>query len=254
MFGNCVAIARFASWSDHLTFESRVQLEHTPTPAFVDFEGQIEPYAMGGRYPYSPEDMPDLAQSIDRQFDDPDCLVDAWARRFVRRVGPTGLEELLTGMTRAIHADFDYAKRLHGAPQSPVETLQRRAGSCRDFAVLMIEAVRSLGLAAGFVSGYVYSTRPKTHGVVGGGHTHAWVRVYLPASGWVEFDPTNGLIGASNLIRVAVARDPRQALPLHGTWSGAASDALGMDVEVHVDAIPQECVQPLAPIRLAAGG
>ncbi len=71
-------------------------------------------------------------------------------------------------------------------------------------------------------------------GSAGGGHTHAWACVYLPACGWVEFDPTNGLVGASALIRVAVTRDPRQAVPLHGTWDGFAADFLGMDVEVDV--------------------
>jgi transglutaminase-like putative cysteine protease len=69
---------------------------------------------------------------------------------------------------------------------------------------------------------------------LGGGHTHAWVRVYLPVCGWVEFDPTNGIVGNADLVRVAIARDPRQALPLSGGWSGDAGDYLGMEVEVEV--------------------
>ena len=84
--------------------------------------------------------------------------------------------------------------------------------------MLMIEAARALGFAARFVSGYVYSpTERDDH--VGGGNTHAWVRVYLPGSGWVEFDPTNGIVGNRGLIRVAVARDIYQAVPISGTWS-----------------------------------
>lgn len=100
----------------------------------------------------------------------------------------------------------------------------------------MMDAVRSLGLAARFVSGYIYSpyAGPSTVGRLGGGHTHAWVRVYLPACGWVEFDPTNGIVGNADLVRVAVARDPRQAVPLHGTGDGEANDFVGMDVEVSV--------------------
>jgi transglutaminase-like putative cysteine protease len=101
---------------------------------------------------------------------------------------------------------------------------------------LMMEAVRSLGLAAQFVSGYIY-TPPRHAGPLtrlGGGHTHAWVRVFLPSCGWVEFDPTNGIVGNADLVRVAIARDPRQALPLCGSWSGEATDYLGMDVEVDV--------------------
>ena len=69
---------------------------------------------------------------------------------------------------------------------------------------------------------------------LGGGSTHAWCQVYLPGAGWVEFDPTNGIVGNRDLIRVAVARDPRQAIPLHGSYAGRASDALGMTVQVNV--------------------
>ncbi|MDB5453324.1 MAG: transglutaminase domain protein [Caulobacteraceae bacterium] len=254
VFGNCVGIARFGGRSDRLSFESRVTLDHTPAPTFLDVEGELAPYAGGEPFPYAPEDLPDLVRSIERQFPDPDCLVEAWARRFVRRVGPTSLNTLLTEMTRAIHTDFRYGTRLHGAPQTPQETLGLRTGSCRDFAVLMIEAVRSLGLAAGFVSGYVYSSKRAGPARRGGGHTHAWMRVYLPVCGWVEFDPTNGIIGATDLVRVAVARDPRQALPLHGTWAGQAKDYIGMDVEVDVDVAAQESLQPLSGLRLAAAG
>ena len=99
--------------------------------------------------------------------------------------------------------------------------LQLGSGSCRDFALLMMEAVRSLGLAARFVSGYLYvPDKDGRPGRVGGGATHAWLQVYLPGAGWVEFDPTNGIVGNRDLIRVAVVRDPRQAVPLSGTWTG----------------------------------
>ena len=236
VFGNCVGIARFAGRTTELSFESRVTLEHTPAPAFAGVEGELEAHLGGGPFAYSPEDMPDLARSMERAHSDPDGLVEGWARAFVRREGRTSLQVLLAQMTQAIHSDFRYATRLHGAPQSPVETLTLRTGTCRDFAVLMLEAVRSLGLAAQFVSGYIYSPPRHFGGLtsVGGGHTHAWVRVYLPACGWVEFDPTNGIVGNADLVRVAIARDPRQALPLFGSYSGEAGDFLGMDVEVNV--------------------
>jgi transglutaminase-like putative cysteine protease len=111
--------------------------------------------------------------------------------------------------------------------------LKLSSGTCRDFAVLMMEAARSLGLAARFVSGYLYvkdSASPR----LGGGATHAWLQVYLPGAGWVEFDPTNGIVGNHDLIRVAVVRDPRHAIPLAGTYIGAPGDFLSMDVEVSV--------------------
>ncbi len=98
----------------------------------------------------------------------------------------------------------------------------------------MIEAARSLGLAARFVSGYIYVPERDGARHVGGGSTHAWVRVFLPGAGWVEFDPTNGIVGNRDLIRVAIARDPRQAIPLSGTWFGFPADNQGMTVQVAV--------------------
>jgi transglutaminase-like putative cysteine protease len=249
VFGNCVSIARFSGRTDRLAVESRMTLEHTPQPAF-DFDG--EAYSGSLPFAYAPEDLPDLARSMEREHADPDGALEAWARRFARRAGPTSLRTLLSDMTHAIHDGFTYGTRLSGAPQAPLETLSLGAGSCRDFAMLMIEAVRSLGLAARFVSGYVYSSSQKA-GRAGGGHTHAWVRVFLPSCGWVEFDPTNGIVGNADLVRVAIARDPRQAMPLHGTWAGLPADYLGMDVEVEVSVEACADVQP-APLRRVAQG
>jgi transglutaminase-like putative cysteine protease len=118
--------------------------------------------------------------------------------------------------------------------QDPLTTLRLRSGSCRDFAILMIEAVRSLGLAARFVSGYLHVPERPTKLYKGGGSTHAWAQVYIPGAGWMEFDPTNGGIGNRDLIRVAVARDPIQAVPIWGTWRGFPSDSEGLTVDVKI--------------------
>jgi transglutaminase-like putative cysteine protease len=244
--GSSVGVVRFAARSDRLVIESRVRVDHRPENGF-DLEG--EDSAIGrGTFRYEPRDAAELARSLERR--QPSEAVDAWARSFLRRVGRTRLGQLLGDMSQAIHADFTYATRLQGPPQSPQATLETRRGSCRDFAVLMIEAARSLGLAAQFVSGYIYSTSTKS-GHKGGGHTHAWVRVYLPGGGWTDFDPTNGLIGGRDLIRVAAVADPRHALPLHGSWAGLAADFLGMDVEVEITVEPAAARQLQPPLRVA---
>jgi len=233
VFGNCVAIARFAGRAQELRFESVIRLDHSPTNA-LDF--QIEEYAERYPFTYGADEMPDLLRTIERQFLDPEREVDRWARQFLRPDGRTDTSEMLAAMTNAIRRDLTYVAREESGVHDPAKTLRIKSGSCRDFAVLMIEAVRSLGLAARFVTGYLYRPENRRGEQVGGGATHAWLEVYLPGAGWVEFDPTNGIVGNHDLIRVAVARDPRQAVPISGTWTGFPSDHLGMTVEVEVTA------------------
>ncbi|WP_293904554.1 transglutaminase family protein [Phenylobacterium sp.] len=243
--GGVVAVARFDTRSERLQFESRVVVDHTPGVAF-ELEG--ERIAIGaGAFAYAPDEAPDLARAIARRHPDHGEL-EAWARRFVRPVGRTRLSTVLSDMTHAIRGGFTYGTRLHGPPQTPAETLALGTGSCRDFAVLMAEAARSLGLAARFTSGYVYSGSGKS-GRRGGGHSHAWTRVYLPDCGWTDFDPTNGIVGNHDLLRVADVVDPRAALPLHGAWSGLKSDFLAMEVEVDVKAASS--TQPASIVRVA---
>ena len=95
--------------------------------------------------------------------------------------------------------------------------------------------VQTCALPICFVSGYIFVPHDdEAPGHVGGGSTHAWVQVYLPSAGWIEFDPTNGIVGTRDLIRVAVARDPSQAIPLHGTYLGPEDAFIGMEVKLRV--------------------
>jgi transglutaminase-like putative cysteine protease len=246
IFGNSVGVATFTGRTTDLVFDSYVRLRHTPHPGVGELQDDFELAAGAERFGYDEPEATDLCASTTLAYADPDRIVSDWARRFVRFKGPTSAAGLLVEMTRAIRADFTYRKRLEMGAQSPLQTLELGGGSCRDYAVLMIEAARGLGLAARFVSGYVYSPAPTRYarGRVGGGHTHAWVSVYLPDSGWVDFDPTNGIVGTTDLIRVAVARDPRQATPLHGTYAGLSTDYLGMEVSVDVQAEEDAVAQP----------
>jgi transglutaminase-like putative cysteine protease len=231
VLGNQIAVAHFRQRGDELRFDSRFRLEHVPShpAAFgVDERARVYPFA------FDRAEAADLAPYVQRHGVEPGDPAGAFARDFLRGDGTAPTLDMLAAMTQAVREGFDYNRRTEKGIQPPGETLQERRGTCRDFAVLMMEAVRSLGLPARFVSGYLYVPSRDRKGLHGGGSTHGWVQVYLPGAGWVDFDPTNAIVGNDGLIRVAVAREPEQALPLHGTYAGFASDDLGMEVSVLV--------------------
>jgi transglutaminase-like putative cysteine protease len=231
VFGNSVAIAQFDRAASELRFESDILIEHFEADA-PDYP--IADYARTYPFSYDSSEIPDLSRLIERAYPDPGHTVDRWAKSFLAASGPTETWPLLTAMTQAMHADFGYVARDAEGVHTPAQTVSSKSGTCRDFALLMMEAVRSLGFAARFVSGYLYQPDAGGEGRVGSGATHAWLQVYLPGAGWTELDPTNGIVGNRDLIRVAVVRDPAQAVPLAGSFIGQQGDFLGITVDVAV--------------------
>jgi transglutaminase-like putative cysteine protease len=226
-FDNSVAIATFEGTTSVLSFESTVALEHFESTLL---EYPLEAHARTYPFCYSDEDFPNLERALAPHYRS--AGVRQWALRFLDASDSTGTMAMLRSMTRGIRDEFTYVSRPEKGVQTPDETLERRRGSCRDLAVLMMEAVRSLGVASRFVSGYIYT--PERSGLAGGGATHAWMQAYLPGAGWIDFDPTNSIIGNRNLIRVAVAWAPEYVLPLWGTYFGSPEAYVGMDVDVSV--------------------
>ena len=233
VFGNSIAIASFTETAATLVFESSFRAEHFPA---AERQLVVEPYAEQLPFSYSAEDTADLGRTKERHYLDPEHKIDAWAKNMLAQTQDGRTLDVLMAMTAAIKQQFKYAARDAEGVRAPLETLSLGSGSCRDFALFMMEAARSLGLAARFVSGYLYdeSLIGAAGGMVGGGATHAWVQVFLPGAGWVEYDPTNALVGGRNLIRVAVARDASQAVPVAGTFIGKADDFVSIGVEVTV--------------------
>jgi transglutaminase-like putative cysteine protease len=226
-FDNSVAVATFAGTTTELRFESTVTLEHFET-SLIDYP--LEEYARSYPFRYSDEDFPNLGRALARRYSSRE--VGEWALQFLDAGESTGTMKILRSMTSGIREEFRYTRRMEKGVQPPEVTLRTRCGSCRDFAALMMEAARSLGMAARFVSGYIFV--PESSGVVGGGSTHAWMQAYLPGGGWIDFDPTNSIIGNRNLIRVAVAWAPDQVPPLWGSFDGPEGAFRGMDVTVSV--------------------
>jgi transglutaminase-like putative cysteine protease len=184
-------------------------------------------------FQYSPDDWTDLGALTVLQHQDPDGRLAAWVRGIGR--GPTtDTLSLLKDLCAAVPNAILYLDRDEEGTQTPVQTLNRGWGSCRDFAVLFAEAARSLGFGARIVSGYLKDAGPAGLGAVGAGATHAWAEVYVPGAGWITFDPTNRSVGGANLIPVAVVRDIRQAVPVAGSFVGPSDALIGMTVEVSV--------------------
>lgn len=228
VFGNSVAHADFgAQTSETLRFESEISLLHyeAPEPTHL-LETAAEHYP----FQYSADELPDLLPVMAMHPDPGTPRVMEWAASVVD--GQGGTLELLATLMAGIRASISYRRRAAMGTQLPSETLDLKSGTCRDFAWLMIEVLRGLGFASRFVSGYIYSPGRASH--QGGGATHAWLQVYLPGSGWIEIDPTNGIFGNRDLIRVAVARHHQQVKPLSGAFIGKRSSYRGIDVSVSV--------------------
>lgn len=230
VFGNAVATATFHALSDHLVIDSVAELQ-LDTEAWPVFDIA----ASAARFPfrYSDDEWADLGNLTVQQYPDPTGRLRDWAQGFVRG-NPTDTLAMLKDLNAGVSQWIGYQSREDEGTQSPVETLDRAWGSCRDFAVLLVEAARSLGFGARIVSGYLHSPDQLLLGSADAGSTHAWAEVFVPGAGWITFDPTNNRVGGLNLIPVAVARDIRQAMPVSGSFVGPAEAFLDMAVEVSV--------------------
>ncbi|MCU0835946.1 MAG: transglutaminase family protein [Chromatiaceae bacterium] len=254
VFSNSVAVVEPLEPATELRFDARFIVEHY---GVRNLELPIAPEAENFPFEYNADDKLALSPYLPLQYPDDAGVVGEWVKQFLPARGITGTRALLRNIAEGVRNDLQYSAREATGTQRPAETLSLRGGTCRDYALLMIEAVRGLGLAARFVSGYLYDkaldSAPPAElssglqqgvrqaesldagtDVLGAGATHAWLHVYLPGAGWVPFDPTNMLFGGTDLIRVAYTRTPEQAAPVSGSWFGDASDYLGMTVQVSV--------------------
>ena len=221
-------------------------------PALLD-QMALHPAAALLPFAYSVQDRLDLEHYLRPYHDDPQGELIRWAHQFLQTDAPNSTRDVLARMNAHIGKSLAYAARDEEGTQTPLETLQLGSGSCRDYALLMMEAARRLGVATRFVSGYLYDatldsraveaassnaipnpTPDAATAVTGAGSTHAWLQAYLPGAGWVAYDPTNNLMGSAHLIRVGVARDPAQAAPISGSWFGASDAYKGMTATVVV--------------------
>jgi len=226
VFGNSIATAAFTGKTDSLVIDSTVILEQTATawPVFP-----IAASAITYPFAYSAEERTDLGALLSPQYADPMGRLSSWTASFVRS-NPTDTLALLKDLNAGVSGTASYQAREDEGTQPPGRTLDLGRGSCRDFAVLFVEAARFLGFGARVVSGYLFNpVLQETDST-----THAWAEVFVPGAGWISFDPTNRQMGGFNLIPVAVARDLNQAMPVSGTFIGAGGDQTRLTVAVRV--------------------
>lgn len=233
VYGNAVATATFGAPTTSLLIDcwSEIELSSAAWPVF-----DIAASAISFPFRYPDDAWTDLGPLPNCQYADPAARLAAWAQGFVA-AHPTDTLSLLKDLNAGVSAQISYEVREDEGTQSPLQTLDRGMGSCRDFAVLFAEAVRSLGFGARIVSGYLHNPDQALVGSQGSGSTHAWAEVYVPGAGWITFDPTNLAVGGANLIPVVVARDIHQAMPVTGSFTGAGHDYETMSVDVRVSEI-----------------
>lgn len=149
-----------------------------------------------------------------RTRSNPQPKVDALARKIMLESNQRTVP-FLTNLAAHLRQSISQIVRHDGAPFSPTETLERGEGACRDSAVLFMDACRSVGLAARFVSGYAWEALNEDQREL-----HAWAEVYLPGAGWRGFDPTTGLAVTNRHIAIAASPTASYAAPTAGTFTG----------------------------------
>lgn len=228
VFGNAVATAHFSQLTELLVVDSVavVELAAAPWPT-----AQVAESARCFPFAYSDDERTDLASLATPHYGDPSRWLADWSHGFVRGPG-TDTMALLGDLVAGVAAAIAYQSREEPGTQSPLETLGRGWGSCRDLAVLFVEAARMLGFGARIVSGYLHV--PDANDSLAA--THAWAEIFLPGAGWITFDPANRAVGGASLVPVAVGRTIHQVMPMTGTFVGAGDAFAGMTVEVRVAA------------------
>jgi len=223
--GNSVALITFSEPSSKLRVLSEVLVE---LHEVVDLECPIAQEATTYPFAYPDTESLEMAPFLVPSYPHDTKAIHAWLLAIYTPGEVVPTHQLLDRLNTRIFESFKYERREEAGVQMPCETLAKGSGSCRDFAVFMMEAARCWGFAARFVTGYIQMNEGQ-HGA-----THAWTEIYLPGEGWRGYDPTNNKPAGLEHVTVGVARVHEKAAPLSGAWIGDASAFERMDVSVQV--------------------
>lgn len=225
IYGNSIAVLTFDQPADRLRLNIEAELVYirdSPTEALIDPAARFFPFQ------YPPQEQIELVPYKLPSYPYDSATLIEWLQALYRPGQQVETAALLQALNRHIFTSFTYVRREEAGVQFPSETIRKGSGSCRDFAVLMMEAARHWGFGARFVSGYIQMGEGQ-HGA-----THAWTEIYVPGAGWQGYDPTNDKPVGREHIAVAVAREQEKACPISGSWFGPAEAFAGMNVVVEV--------------------
>lgn len=230
VFGNSIALVDFLEDSDRLEFRSEVIVHRT-----MPFEAE-EPHSRE-RFPFPVEyDVLERVvvgayQAV--SYPDDARAVHKWLGDALPERDPADAESVVAALNLLIHRQIAYQRRSERGVQSPAQTLALGSGSCRDMAVLLMDAARALGFATRFVSGYLDCPAS----IAGRASTHAWTEVYLPHLGWRGYDPTLGETTSLKHVTTGVSNHPRGVMPISGHFNGTSADYQGMTVTVKTESL-----------------
>ena len=235
LFGNNVALAEFDDECDYLEIRNEVIIDRMPRSEDAAPKRATLSSATPLPVTYPQTELPVVQGYITPVYPDNQDKVAAWVASLPppEELHPTALE-MVEHVGRCIHRQIKYRRREEPGVQTPEGTLDLGTGSCRDMAVLMMEACRSLGIASRFVSGYLNASAS----AAGRGATHAWTDVYLPDRGWTGYDPTIGERVSRKHLALGVSAHPRGVMPVSGIFSGPPGAYVGMEVAVFMKQVP----------------
>lgn len=225
IYGNMIADLTFSLNAPELVIQSEFTVWRTPPPE--EIRG---PEGIMVKHPVYYRGIEESASFLYRRSVYPAQVEQIRHWFHTLNIGAAPGEEcpLFDRLAAAIRERIDYRRREEPGVQSPKKTLAVASGSCRDTAVLMMEAARCIGFAARFVSGYLESETSR----VGRGATHAWTEIYLPDRGWTGFDPSIGEQVGIGHIAVGVSYHPRGVMPIAGSFNRLGNVSKGMTVEI----------------------
>jgi transglutaminase-like putative cysteine protease len=225
ILGNSIAVLTFDQPTERLLIESDI----TVALSEADYaECLLEPDALSYPFQYSADEQVEIVPYRLPSYPHDGPALQNWLRDLHQPGQLIGTWELLNKLNTRIYETFQYRYRPEYGVQLPCQTLELGSGSCRDYAVFMMEAARHWGMAARFVTGYIQMAEGQH------GSTHAWTEIYLPGAGWRGFDPTNNKLVGAEHVSVAVAREQEKASPLSGTWEGPTDAFERMNISVQV--------------------